>query len=185
VDLTPDNDNEFVRDKNGNLAAVDGGPAAGKMDLLSVVQHELGHLMGLDHVDGAVGYVMSPMLDAGERLSFDGTQQQQSAQSKPAMPAEPLSFNGAQQQSAQSKPAMPAEASRVETQVFIEHLGVFAPAPVAKIVERQASPTAVNPHAPDFVTINSNDFVVANEDTELPGVIDWSARGTKLKYGRR
>jgi len=151
--------------------------------------------MGFEHESGAEGYVMSPMLNAGERLSFDGPQQQQSAQSKPAMPAaeprpsrdagERLSFDGAQQQSAQSKPAMPAEPARVETQVFIEHLGVFAPVPVAKIVERQASPTAVNPHAPDFVTINSNDFVAANEDTELPGMIDWSARGTKLKYGRR
>jgi len=191
VDLTPDNDNEFVRDKDGNLVTADGGPAAGKMDLLSVVMHELGHVMGFEHESGAEGYVMSPMLDAGERLSFDGPQQQQSAQSKPAVPAaeprpsrdagERLSFDGAQQQSAQSKPAMPAEPARVETQVFIEHLGVFAPVPVAKIVERQASPTAVNPHAPDFVTINSNDLVADNDE----GVIDWSARGTKLKYGRR
>lgn len=55
VDPTPASDDEF---------STSDGPAAGDVDLLTVVRHELGHLIGLDHGDGAV---MQPVLAAGVR----------------------------------------------------------------------------------------------------------------------
>jgi hypothetical protein len=46
VDPTPLQDEEFARDDTGALAALPGEPAAGRMDLLTVVLHEMGHLVG-------------------------------------------------------------------------------------------------------------------------------------------
>lgn len=56
VDPTPDQDEEFERKPldNGHevLKAREDGPARNKMDLYTVVKHEFGHMMGLDH-DGS------------------------------------------------------------------------------------------------------------------------------------
>lgn len=53
VDPTPDDDDEFERAPldNGHmvLKAKQGGPADNKMDLYTVIKHEFGHMMGLDH----------------------------------------------------------------------------------------------------------------------------------------
>jgi hypothetical protein len=65
VDPTPFQAEEFAP----NGLATPASPAAGRMDLLSVVVHELGHVMGLGHAAGA-GDAMSATLSAGQRLSL-------------------------------------------------------------------------------------------------------------------
>jgi hypothetical protein len=69
VDPTPQDDREFVL-RDGVLVA-SAGPAAGRMDLLSVITHEMGHVLGLDHDD--VG-VMAEYLSAGQRELPEGAQ---------------------------------------------------------------------------------------------------------------
>ena len=50
VDGTPRDNREFARRGVGmELTALPNGPAAGHMDLLTVVMHEMGHLLGRDH----------------------------------------------------------------------------------------------------------------------------------------
>jgi len=69
VDLTPWDDVEFTGfTGGGDLIAMPGGAADGRMDLLTVVMHELGHLLGYDHSD--IG-LMQPTLAAGVRRLFD------------------------------------------------------------------------------------------------------------------
>jgi hypothetical protein len=51
IDATPWDDSEFVQQSSGQFEAGDGSPAAGRMDLLTVVMHELGHVLGLPDLD--------------------------------------------------------------------------------------------------------------------------------------
>jgi len=61
IDATPGDDAEF----DGLLRALDGSEAANRIDLLSVVLHEMGHALGLGH-DDASG-IMNDTLGLGER----------------------------------------------------------------------------------------------------------------------
>jgi hypothetical protein len=70
VDPTPGDDGEFIELEPGRLVAASEGPAAGQVDLLSVVVHELAHLIGLEHLGDASDpdAVLAPTLEAGERV---------------------------------------------------------------------------------------------------------------------
>ncbi|PQO34276.1 hypothetical protein DTL21_12140 [Bremerella cremea] len=77
VDSTPLDSSEYTVSADGGrrVAAAD-SPAAGRIDLLSVLLHELGHVSGLDHTSEGM---MSSTILPGERLvdgeieSFDET----------------------------------------------------------------------------------------------------------------
>jgi VCBS repeat-containing protein len=60
VDLTPGEDGEF----DGGGSALDGGPADGSIDLLTVLMHEFGHRAGFVHDQGEL---MGAALGSGER----------------------------------------------------------------------------------------------------------------------
>jgi hypothetical protein len=67
VDSTPSEDSEFARP---NIAKSDAGST---MDLLSVVMHEMGHVLGLNHDtqydDESLTTLMNDVLDVGQRTA--------------------------------------------------------------------------------------------------------------------
>ena len=66
IDPTPTANEEFSqRTPTGELFATLGSAAFGEMDLLTVVMHEMGHVLGLEHLPQGI---MEPALQAGERL---------------------------------------------------------------------------------------------------------------------
>jgi hypothetical protein len=67
VDDSPYDDSEFERLADGGLRARSGSEAFGRIDLLTVVLHELGHLLGHDH--GDEGGLMDETLETGVRHS--------------------------------------------------------------------------------------------------------------------
>jgi Ca2+-binding RTX toxin-like protein len=71
VDATPYDDAEFqVAGSGGVLSATSSSAAHGQMDLLTVLMHEIGHVLGLDHDSGYA--VMDESLAAGQRALPEG-----------------------------------------------------------------------------------------------------------------
>jgi hypothetical protein len=70
VDSTPYDNSEFLPTSNPDeWIAKPGSEAAGKRDMLSVLMHEYGHVLGLDHSQ-AVHDLMSESLQPGVRHTF-------------------------------------------------------------------------------------------------------------------
>jgi hypothetical protein len=67
IDPTPDDDGEFVRATDGILAAAEGTSADDRMDLLTAVMHELGHVLGLEDLEADHNALMSATLAPGVR----------------------------------------------------------------------------------------------------------------------
>jgi hypothetical protein len=75
IDATPEDDAEFTV-QDGALVADPASDAYADMDLLTVVMHEMGHILGYGDLDPAVDAddVMTETLGAGERHTIDSTQ---------------------------------------------------------------------------------------------------------------
>jgi hypothetical protein len=70
VDATPRDASEFpLVLGTDHLGAAPGSAAAGAMDLLTVLLHEIGHWAGYDHDAGIA--LMAPVLGAGQRVMLD------------------------------------------------------------------------------------------------------------------
>ncbi|MCA9226689.1 MAG: matrixin family metalloprotease, partial [Planctomycetales bacterium] len=66
IDATPTVDEEFV-DARGRLQATAGGDASGRMDALTAIAHEFGHLLGFEHSAGDEDSLMFEWLQLGQR----------------------------------------------------------------------------------------------------------------------
>jgi len=74
VDATPADDLEFgLKMSELELLASGTSPAFGRIDLLTVVMHELGHVLGLEDLDPNAGSLMSGTLDASTRRLNEST----------------------------------------------------------------------------------------------------------------
>ena len=72
VDASPADNAEFsIHIDPHAIAAAAGSVAYGKMDLVTVVMHEIGHVLGLEHADAAQYAVMHEDLDLGVRYLLD------------------------------------------------------------------------------------------------------------------
>ena len=131
VDQTPLNNEEFTSTDDGTLRATAGGVASGLTDLLSVVTHEFGHIIGLDHTSQTQDF-MSASLATGVRLlppvGVKAT--------KPADPMEAVELR------------LEAQRNDPSTRIFNEDLDAFISLQEAQMLDRVA---------PNFVSRDLDD----------------------------
>jgi hypothetical protein len=86
IDATPGQDNEFPVQAAKTEELATSGPAASRMDLLTVIMHEMGHLLGHEDLDSqASPYdLMSAELPVGVRRLPDSSVVAAAAQSRSA-----------------------------------------------------------------------------------------------------
>ena len=70
VDATPGGDEEFAL-RDGRLQAIDASLADERVDLLTVVAHELGHVLGLDDLDAGEELMAGALSPGVRRLPTD------------------------------------------------------------------------------------------------------------------
>lgn len=93
IDPTPSGNEEFALAVSSDQhAATPDSPAYGRMDLLTVVEHEIGHLIGYEH--GSLD-VMNESLAAGVRIVPQAAAIAQSSGAELPVGQRPLIFNGA------------------------------------------------------------------------------------------
>jgi len=95
IDTTPGTNNEFTRHHGKtDMSATPSSAAFGDIDLLTVVMHEFGHVLGYSDVsiDGQGTGIMDATLDAGERL-LPGPVKKAKRSAKPAKTHEALVFD--------------------------------------------------------------------------------------------
>ena len=205
VDPTPLTAEEFNLDGTGSLTAIAGGDADGRIDLMTVVTHELGHILGIVHDETAL---MDSSLQAGTRelstevtesaagevvenldsyniLVTSATDWSEPSVSKSAQQNMPDSVNS-NGTIGNSQPTVQA----LETLVFDEVSGEFI-----EIENAKAETTSTTMSTPTDETVdNQNDWVVymdiasdgasalsdpANPDGNS-GAIDWDASSEEV-----
>jgi hypothetical protein len=172
VDPTPFEDEEYVRDATGRLLAVEGGPSDGRVDLLTVLLHELGHVLAYAHGDLPV---MTATLDVGERITLF----------VPEPPAFPESEIILPEGFAPTVPDLPAP----ELYFYHQGLDVFVTeAEAGSLTQEDAPPPS---DLPDFVLVDPVDGAAPYETVgDDPLVIEWTppaakpANGNGLAHGR-
>jgi hypothetical protein len=88
VDTSPASSSEFrVRLDRNVFGSAPDSEAYGHMDLVTVVEHEIGHLLGFDHADAGAFAVMHEELDAGVRYLLASGSTAPAAETPAAAPA--------------------------------------------------------------------------------------------------
>ena len=67
IDATPGLNDEFTDPGSGQLQAQTGAAADGRIDLLTVLLHEMSHALGSEHEDASEHSLLSEELGTGER----------------------------------------------------------------------------------------------------------------------
>jgi Ca2+-binding RTX toxin-like protein len=132
VDPSPDEDSEFRKRVDDDARqATNGSAAEGRIDLLTVVMHELGHVMGVDHVEDAEPDLMSASLETGLRL----------------LP--PVAVKGAKTASTAASEKLRGNSQRDDllTRIFYEDLDALVDLREARLLERVATSLAVEDFA--------------------------------------